>query len=97
MSCGPCVLLTDARDIAELGSLSLGLVTAVETRVGDDATSVGALDVAHPGLRATVEVYPIPAGDRLEPAWGNRLWRLVLTPQELTASGSWTVGFSRRQ
>jgi len=89
------VTLIDTWQLTTASSLTLGLVCAAEPQpeVSGGRTSVGSLVVTHPGLHATVEVLPIPAGDRLEPTWGRQLWRLLLTPETLATQGSWTISF----
>lgn len=90
------VELTDRWDLAVADRLTLGLLVSTEPVLDDGATMVGDLRVDHPGLAASVEVQPIPPGDRIEPTWGSRLWRLVLAPPSVPAQGSWTLRFSRR-
>src|SRR5690606_19724534 len=90
------VQLTDQWDLVELYGLDLPLVCAVEPHVENQSTTVGDLVITHPGLTGWVEIQPIPAGDRLEPAWGRQLWRLVLHPESPLPQGSWQLTLRRR-
>lgn len=89
------IRLTDRWELSATTGLDLPLVCAAEPHPDGERTRIGDLLVEHPGLTGTVEVQPIPAGDRLEPTWGSQVWRLVLTPAAVEARGSWVLTFTR--
>lgn len=90
------IQVEDAWELTRADSLELALVCALQPHPEGELTRLGDLRIEHPGLTATVEERPIPAGDRLEAAWGRMLWRVLLRPDEIPEYGSWTVRFGYR-